>query len=77
VPDPEGVQVKVKATVELAAMDVEVGLAAPQLANPVPANVGVTVTPFAAWPPAAAVFCTFAVKVTAWPTLTGLGGCVW
>ena len=57
----------------------EAGLAAPQVAEapPAPVAVGVTVTPFAEAPPAGAVFCTFAVSVTAWPALTVAGGWAW
>jgi hypothetical protein len=78
VPAPEGVQVKVKGTVVLAAMAEEAGEAAPQVAEaPVPVAAGVTVTPFAVAPPAGAVFCTFTVSVTAWPALTVAGGWAW
>jgi hypothetical protein len=75
VPAPAGVQVKVKAWVVLAAMTVAPGAAAVHVAEaPVPAAVGVTVTPFADAPPAGAVFRTFATRVTTWPALTGDGG---
>ena len=51
-------------------MVVAPGVAAVQVADAVPVTVvtdGVTVTPFAEAPPAAAVFRTFAVSVTACP----------
>jgi hypothetical protein len=75
-PVPEGVQVKVKATVELAGMAAEAGLAAAQLAEapPAPVAVGATVTPVAEAPPAGAVFRRLAVRVMAWPALTVAGG---
>jgi hypothetical protein len=58
-----------------AAIVVAPGEAVPQVAAALPVRGvkrGVTVTPFAAAPPAA--FCTLAVSVTDCPALRGVGG---
>ena len=55
-------------------MTVAPGVVAPQVAGAVPANVGVTITPFAEAPPATAVFRTLAISVTACPALTVADG---
>jgi len=68
----------VKATVELALIIEAPGEAAVQVAAAVPLTVftvGVTVTEFAAAPPAGAVLRTFAVSETSCPALTDAGGC--
>jgi len=75
VPAPAAVQVKEKGWFVLAAMTVEPGVAAVHVAEaPVPAAVGVTVTPFADAPPAGAEFWTLATSAMTWPALTVSGG---
>jgi hypothetical protein len=72
--------VKVKGSVAFAAIvavaGVTVGTAGVALAPPAATKDGVTVTLFAAAPPAGAVFVTFTVNVTDCPTLIVAGGCV-
>jgi hypothetical protein len=79
VPAAAAVYVNVKGTVAPAATvavaGVTVGTAGVALAPPVAVNDGVTVTPFAAAPPAGAVFVTLTVNSTDSPTLMVAGGC--
>ena len=71
---------KLKGSVAFAAIvavaGVTVGTAGVALAPPVATKDGVTVTLFAAAPPAGAVLVTFTVNVTDCPTLIVAGGCV-